>query len=346
MTPSSVLVSWTPPTVGTPPLYYITNHRVNGNQAWIPNPLGLTTSTNQAITGLVGGTTYNLQLQVSNSAGVALSNIVNFTTPVGAIVLRDCVAPIEWSGQVVVARDADIPVEFRLSVAALTQATRDARMNVEWTGSTGTTRDTVVQIELGPELDLNDGVTCRPGRPRPLDVHPRIARRLRQRRYREAELYGDVGVPGNHHLTRPFDRRHEIQKNDGANRRREVHYIRERDTGRVRDLELKIIGRPADEPRDRLVRRGRESQRIRYPRLVPVDPVVSDIVERRRPDGRGSPAHQDRAGGHLRDRDAARGGRWDDRRAGVGGSRRGRRPVRHHDRRGGQFLREEIAENE
>ncbi len=148
MTPTSVLASWTAAT-GSQPIFYITNHRVNGNTDWIANPLGNTTSLSQPITGLTGATTYNLRIQASNAAGVAFSNVVNFTTPAGATVLRDSASPIEWRGATGVATSSAVPVEFFAATAPGIIVTRNFTVSPEWTGPRGVFRDMTVQIELG-----------------------------------------------------------------------------------------------------------------------------------------------------------------------------------------------------
>jgi hypothetical protein len=147
MTPTTALISWTASS-GTQPVFYITNHRVNGNTDWIPNPLGVTTSTSQLITGLTGSTTYNVRVQASNSAGVAFSGIVNFTTPAGSTVVRDTASPAEWRGAMVVVASGVVPAEFFLSTAPGIIVTRDFTVSPEWTGPRGVFRDMTSQIEI------------------------------------------------------------------------------------------------------------------------------------------------------------------------------------------------------
>lgn len=148
MTPNSATATWTAAT-GTAPIFYITNIRVNGNTDWIPNPLGNTVALSQPITGLTGATTYNLRIQASNVAGVAFSNIVNFTTPAGATVLRDSASPIEWRGATGVVASSAVPVEFFAATAPGIIASRDFQISPEWTGPRGVSRDMAVQIESG-----------------------------------------------------------------------------------------------------------------------------------------------------------------------------------------------------
>lgn len=144
MTPTSVLVSWTA-WGGTQPMFYITNHRVTGNSAWIPNPLGLTLGLNQAITGLTGATGYDVRLQGSNNAGVAFSAVFTFTTPAGGVIFRDVVIPAEFGGPRVISQNVAVPVEFRLSTFTVT---RDLTVLAEWTGNTGVTGNAAVPLEF------------------------------------------------------------------------------------------------------------------------------------------------------------------------------------------------------
>lgn len=143
MTPTSVLVSWTA-WGGTQPIFYITNHRVTGNSVWIPNPLGLTQNLSQPITGLTGGTGYDVRVQGSNRLGVAFSAVFNFTTPAGGVVSRDVAVPAEWGGPKIIVRDVVAPAEFRPPAFVVA---RNVTANVEWTGPTGVTRDFAVPVE-------------------------------------------------------------------------------------------------------------------------------------------------------------------------------------------------------
>src|SRR4051794_5848133 len=110
-TPSSFLVSW-PAAAGTPPIFYITNYRVDGDQDWIPDSLGETLATSQPVTGLAGATTYNVRVQARNDVGVVFSNVVNFTTPFGATVVKDISVSTEWGARVKVNRDDVVQAEF------------------------------------------------------------------------------------------------------------------------------------------------------------------------------------------------------------------------------------------
>lgn len=146
-TPSSVLVSW-PAAAGTPPIFYITNHRVNGDQDWIPNPLGETLATSEPITGLAGATTYNFRVQARNDAGTVFSDVVNFTTPFGATVVLDTSVSVEWGSRVQVILDAVVPAEFGSLTVISPSATRTIGVGVEWGGGKATTTDAIIGVDI------------------------------------------------------------------------------------------------------------------------------------------------------------------------------------------------------
>jgi hypothetical protein len=79
ITSSSIALSWTAPTVGTPPFSYLVQYRVTGTTAWQIGPLSSITSA--VVGGLAARTAYDLTVTAQNSAGLATSVIVHGTTP-------------------------------------------------------------------------------------------------------------------------------------------------------------------------------------------------------------------------------------------------------------------------
>jgi hypothetical protein len=96
MTPTSVSATWTAPSVGTPPLFYLLQYRLTGTEPW--QATAETQSTTQTITGLTPATQYDVRVQVRNTAGTNWSPIATFTTlAVAGTVFADNPSPVEWA---------------------------------------------------------------------------------------------------------------------------------------------------------------------------------------------------------------------------------------------------------
>ena len=80
-TTSTLPLSWTAPTTGTSPFSYQVQYRITGQTAW-QNFNGQIVTTSETITGLSAATSYDVQVQSINSAGVSVSAIL--TTPTAA----------------------------------------------------------------------------------------------------------------------------------------------------------------------------------------------------------------------------------------------------------------------
>lgn len=94
MTPTSFIVTWADPTVGTTPFSKQVQYRVGGTTPWVDNPAGITTLTTQEVgnpaTGgvaLIPATLYQVRVHIWNSAGD------NFSTFIEATTLNNAVSP-------------------------------------------------------------------------------------------------------------------------------------------------------------------------------------------------------------------------------------------------------------
>ena len=66
-----VLVTWTPPAIGTPPLTYTVLYRQSGTTAWTPGPV--VTASSATVLNLASGVPYDFQIVTRNSAGFSTS---------------------------------------------------------------------------------------------------------------------------------------------------------------------------------------------------------------------------------------------------------------------------------
>jgi hypothetical protein len=80
-TTSTLPLSWTAPTTGTPQFAYQVQYRITGQTTW-QNFNGQILATSETITGLSAATSYDVRVQTINSAGTSVSAIL--TTPTAA----------------------------------------------------------------------------------------------------------------------------------------------------------------------------------------------------------------------------------------------------------------------